>query len=83
MVFSRGEEHLASLTPHLAATGQPLHLLNIPKVAVSHVVRISVSKDAAMLRKVWRADKVEMNVTIAGEGQLSAALPRWTEPDAV
>ena len=84
VVFSRGEEHLASLTPHLAATGQPLDLLNIPpKVAVSHVVRISVSKDAAMLRKVWRADKVEMTVTVAGEGQLSAALPRWTEPDAV
>ncbi len=82
VVFSRGEEHLASLTPHLAATGQPLDLLNIPpKVAVSHVVHISISKDPAKLRNVWRADQVEITVTVDGEGQRSAALPRWTEPN--
>jgi hypothetical protein len=82
VVFSRGEQHLSILDAYDAPTGSRLDLLNIPaKEAKSHVVRVWVSQSAEKMRQAWEADRVEMAVTVVGEGRIYAALPRWSASD--
>jgi len=82
VVLSRGGQQVYSLDAHDTISELRLDLLNIPaQEAVLRVVRISVSESAEKLRQAYDADKVEMTVTVAGEGQRSRDLPRWSDPD--
>jgi len=82
VTFSKGGRQVLALIPYDTESTYRLDLLNVPaQEGVSRWVRVSVSQSAKQLRQVYEADKVEIHVTVAGEGQLSEELPSWSAPD--